>query len=188
MSVDDPFGEDGDGEKTVIRPNPGGRRSDSGATQGLGGERAPEAAAPVAAPRPMPTGEVIPIAETGLNSLVRAASSLLGLAIRLRNRAQHSNVEALRERVIAEIKGFEQRALQSGEPAQSVRIARYALCATIDDLVLNTPWGSQSSWAQQSMVGTFHNEVTGGERFYDLMEKMQKDPSRNRDIRSKSVV
>ncbi len=182
MSYDDPFGDDGDGEKTVIRPNPGGRRGDGGSTQARGDARPTEAPAPVAAPQPMPTGEVIPIAQTGLNSLVRAASSLLGLAIRLRNRAQHSNVEALRERVIAEIKGFEQRALQAGEPAQSVRIARYALCATIDDLVLNTPWGSQSSWAQQSMVGTFHNEVTGGERFYDLMEKMQKDPSRNREI------
>ena len=56
-----------------------------------------------------------------------------------------------------------------GVPAQTVKIARYAICATIDDVVLNTPWGGTGVWAQSSMVGTFHKETHGGERFYDLV-------------------
>ena len=177
MSEDDPFADDGDGEKTVIRPNPGGRRATSAADFG--------AAAPVRqqpAPQRIRAEDVAALAQVGINPLVSAATSLLSLAIRLRNRAQHTNVDALRERVIAEVKLFEQTALESSQPAQSIRIARYALCATIDDLVLNTPWGSQSSWSMQSMVGTFHNETSGGERFYDLLEQMEKDPGRNREI------
>ena len=143
MSEDDPFADDGDAERTVIRPNPGGRRSEPVANPG---------AAPPARQQPAPPRireeDVAALAQVGINPLVSAATSLLSLAIRLRNRAQHTNVDALRERVIAEVKQFEQAALESSQPAQSIRIARYALCATIDDLVLNTPWGSQSSWSK----------------------------------------
>ena len=177
MSEDDPFADDGDAEKTVIRPNPGGRRAAPAADPGV---------APPARQQPAPqrirAEDVATLAQVGINPLVSAATSLLSLAIRLRNRAQHTNVDALRERVIAEVKQFEQAALEASQPAQSIRIARYALCATIDDLVLNTPWGSQSSWSMQSMVGTFHNETSGGERFYDLLEQMEKDPGHNREI------
>lgn len=187
MSQDDPFADDGDAERTIIRPNPGGRLNETPTPGGQGGGMAPspQAAQPrPQAPPPPPAapGEVVPISDVGLNPLVKAASTVLGLAIRLRNRAQHNNVGALHQRVVSEIKRFEQQALQEGIAAQTVRVARYALCATIDDLVLNTPWGSNSVWANQSMVGSFHNEVFGGERFYDLLEKMQKDPARNRDI------
>ena len=53
------------------------------------------------------------------------------------------------------------------------RAARYALCATIDDMVLSTPWGSSSSWVQQSLTSVFHNEVIGGDRFFDILDQMQ---------------
>jgi type VI secretion system protein ImpK len=181
MSEDDPFAEkgdfdDSDAERTVIRPNPGGRRPQASAS--APGMAQPAAQTPAAALR---SGGIVPLAPAGINSLVAAASSLLGLAIRIRNRAQHSDVNALRERVIGEIKTFEQAALAAGQSGQTIRIARYALCATIDDLVLNTPWGSRSTWARQTMVGTFHNETSGGERFYEVLEKMQQDPAANRD-------
>ena len=31
-----------------------------------------------------------------------------------------------------------------------LRPAHYALCASIDDIVLNTPWGATSGWANQA--------------------------------------
>ena len=34
--------------------------------------------------------------------------------------------------------------------------AHYALCASLDDVVLNTPWGSSGVWAARSLVSTFH--------------------------------
>ena len=191
MSDDDPFADPfaddgdaqgGDAERTVIRPNPGGRRPAPVADAGIAPapRQQPDPRAPE--PRRIREEDVAVIAEVGINPMVKAATTLLSLAIRLRNRAQHTDVDALRERAIAEVKQFEQSALEASQPARSIRIARYALCATIDDLVLNTPWGSQSSWSRQSMVGTFHNETSGGERFYELLEQMEKDPARNRDI------
>ena len=175
MSSDDPFAEPSDTERTVIRPNPGGRRPVTPVA-------APQSAAAPAAPRPAMADAPVSMATTGLNPLNAAASTLFSLIGRIRNRAQHANPDALRESVVAEIRGFENRALQSGVPAQTVKVARYAICATIDDVVLNTPWGGQSSWALSSMVGTFHKETHGGERFYDLLARLEQEPAKNRDL------
>ena len=119
---------------------------------------------------------------TGMNKLNASASTLFSLVSRIRNRAQHLDPEALRRSVVAEVRGFENRALQAGVDAQDVKVARYAICATLDDVVLNTPWGGSSIWAQQSMVGTFHRETVGGDRFYDLLARLEQDPSRNIEL------
>ncbi|HEU0220610.1 MAG TPA: type IVB secretion system protein IcmH/DotU, partial [Paracoccaceae bacterium] len=138
-------------------------------------------------PRPAPAGPVASGVDlgqgaTGMNPLNAAAAPLFALVGRIRNRAQHPNPEALRQAVVREIQAFEQRALHARIPAQSIQIARYALCATIDDVVMNTPWGGRSSWTTQSMVGTFHREVVGGERFFDLLARLEKEPSNNRQL------
>ncbi|WP_238578746.1 type IVB secretion system protein IcmH/DotU [Inquilinus limosus] len=84
--------------------------------------------------------------------------------------------------MVAEIRSFERTALAAGASAEAIRAARYGLCATIDDLVLNTPWGSQSLWTKQSMVSTFYNETWGGERFFDILDHLMKDPERTLEI------
>ena len=179
MNRDDPFAEPTDTDKTVIRPNPGGRRAEIPAAM-----PPPTAHQPAAQPAASPAGADVAVgaASTGMNPLNAAASTLFSLVGRVRNRAQHANPEALRESVVAEIRAFESKALQSGVSAQNVKIARYAVCATIDDVVLNTPWGGQSIWAQQSMVGTFHKETHGGDRMYDLLARLEQDPANNRDL------
>lgn len=174
MSDDDPFAEPDDTERTVIRPNPGGRR--------------PPAAAPVAAPQPeAPRTQAQPAPQqasdtptlTGMNPLNAAASSLFALVGRIRNRAQHPDPDALRRSVVAEVRAFEARALHDKIDPAAIKVARYAICATLDDVVLNTPWGGSSQWAQQSMVATFHRETVGGDRFYDLLSRLEQDPGRN---------
>ena len=55
-------------------------------------------------------------------------------------------------------------------PIEQLRPAHYALCASLDDVVLNTPWGSSGGWATRSLVSTFHQEVRSGERFFDLLD------------------
>ncbi|MEL6479202.1 MAG: type VI secretion system protein TssL, long form [Pseudomonadota bacterium] len=177
MNRDDPFAEPTDTDKTVIRPNPGGRRPATPQPMPApGAAPAPQAASPAGA------DVAVGSAATGMNPLNAAASTLFSLVGRVRNRAQHANPEALRESVVAEIRAFESKALQSGVSSQNVKIARYAICATVDDVVLNTPWGGQSIWAQQSMVGTFHKETHGGDRMYDLLARLEQEPGKNRDL------
>lgn len=191
MSDKDPFAEPDDADKTVIKPNPGGRRK-------------MQTAPPVHQPDVAPAAESVsrqtqsastsgsaannrtePDIEqgiTGMNRINAAASTLFSLVGRIRNRAQHMDPDGLRRSVVTEVRAFESSALQAGVDAQDVKIARYALCATLDDIVLNTPWGGQSVWAQQSMVGTFHKETVGGDRFYDLLARLEKEPGKNIDL------
>lgn len=197
---DDPFAEPGDTDKTVIKPNPGGRRTAAPTAQPEMPQAAetPQTAAPAAAsgldaygvpqaaaPKPQATGatpKATKMALTGMNQLTACASTLFALISRIRNRAQHMDPDGLRKNVVAEVRAFENRALQAGVSAQTVKVARYALCATLDDVVLNTPWGGQSSWGLQSMVATFHREVVGGDRFYDLLARLEKEPGGNIDM------
>ncbi len=197
MANNDPFAEPDDNERTVIRPNPGGKRPAAPAGQSYGGggqgggtqtygTQAPQAEAsqalgvPASAQRGAP--EANAVAMTGVNQLVAIATPLLSLVSRIRNRAQHMDPEKLRQSVMAEVRSFENATLKAGEDAQKVKVARYALCATLDDVVLNTPWGEQSSWAMQSMVGTFHRETVGGDRFFDLLARLEQDPGTNIDL------
>lgn len=181
MTNDNPFAEPSDTDKTVIRPNPGGRRPKPPAPPIEHGAPLDQ---PAISPPPSQAGPAVAIGavSTGTNPLNAAASPLFLLVGRIRNRAQHANPAQLRDSVVGEIRNFENKALQAGAPAQSVKIARYALCATIDDVVLNTPWGGQSIWAQQSMVGTFHKETHGGDRFFDLLDHLETEPAKNRDL------
>jgi len=176
MSDDNPFAEPEEPEKTVIRPNPGGRRPPAGDRTQTPGPRQDQALPPVD-----PTVAAV-ITRAGLNPLVAAAAVLLGLATRVRGTATQQDVEGLRDRVVHELKSFEANAAATGLPRELVRAAHYALSATIDDLVLSTPWGSQSSWPKRSMVSTFHNEVVGGERFYEILNQLHKNPGRNADV------
>ena len=197
MSDNDPFAEPDDADKTVIKPNPGGRRGFQPTPQ-------PQATRDQAEAEPAPqhggggsagfgvpdrggaggstTEPSVEQGMTGMNRLNACAATLFSLVSRIRNRAQHMDPDKLRRSVVAEVREFENRALQQGIDAQEVKIARYAICATLDDVVLNTPWGGQSIWAQQSMVGTFHKETVGGDRFYDLLARLEKEPGKNIDL------
>lgn len=160
MTEADPFADYNETESTIIRPSPGGRRA---------AERL-RAAQPAAAPLAR---------QPGINPLVTEASPLLGLINRIRNTARHDNVDQLRSQVIEEIKQFTRRAISAGIEPKVVGAGQYALCATVDDVVQNTPWGSASSWSKRGMVTTFHREAWGGDRFYTLLDYMQRDAERN---------
>src|SRR4051794_9527676 len=170
-----PFADD-DGDKTVIRPNPAGRLP----------SRPNEMVAPAppsersqALDGSLP--ELSELAVGGLNALITAAAPLLRLVTRLRVSLQHPNIERLRERVAAVLRSFAQSSAMIALSPEAQKASHYALCATVDDVVSNTPWGA-TAWARQSMTGTFHNDVSGGERFFEYLARLQREPARFRDV------
>jgi type VI secretion system protein ImpK len=132
-----------------------------------------------AEPIPGTTSELL---GTGLNPLVQAASPLLLLAGQLRGTLSVPDVAGLRRHVIDEIRRFEERARSSGVPNETVLAARYALCAGLDEAVLSTPWGAQSEWAQQTLLVALHREAWGGEKFFEMLDRISQDPSRHIDL------
>lgn len=171
MSRDDPFSTTGDNDRTLIRPMPGGRRA-AGASASP--PPPPKARAAV---DPAPSGA--PSTGTGLNPLVRCASPLLVAAGQLRNSTTHPDPQGLRNRLVGEVRTFEDCARAKGLPDNSVLTARYVLCSLLDEAVLGTPWGSQSVWAEQGLLIGFHKEAWGGEKFFLALEQLLAFPSGN---------
>jgi type VI secretion system protein ImpK len=168
---DNPFSEHEDSDRTVIRPVPGGRRATPPPSPPPASADTPpaRAAAPLA-------GEGTETISFGLSPLIEAAAPLLQLLGRLRNTYSPPDPGDLRERAIQQIRTFEQSSRDAGVPLDQLRPAHYALCASLDDVVLNTPWGSSGPWAARSLVSTFHQEVRSGERFFDLLTQLRQNP------------
>jgi type VI secretion system protein ImpK len=191
---DDPFAEPDDSDKTVIRPAPGGRRAPPAAPPASPfGGAAPQAgpfggAAPQTPPpqrqsafanaaMQAPASGGAETIQFGLNPLIIAASPLLQLLGRLRTTLSAPNVDDLQQRTVRQMRQFEASAREAGVPNEQLRPAHYALCASIDDVVLNTPWGSQGGWAARSLVSSFHQEVRSGERFFRILEDLKVTPA-----------
>ena len=117
------------------------------------------------------------------NPMMAAAAQALALAASMRSgrvqtplaqiHAQVSQVVAAFDRTIAPLYNEEQR-----------RRARYAVAATFDDIAQNLP-GQQNDgaeWARRSMVVQFFSENIGGDRFWQLVEDMLRQPHENRDL------
>jgi type VI secretion system protein ImpK len=119
---------------------------------------------------------------TGLNPLVQAASPLLLLAQRLRTTLSLADIGALRRQTLEDLRRFEEQARRLGVTSEVVLAARYALCATLDESVLSTPWGGQSEWGQQTLLVALHREAWGGEKFFEMLDRISADPERYIDL------
>ena len=188
-----------DGDKTVLRPMPGGR----------GGAQQPTAPAPPSPQSPPPVQQpatpapqqpaapayqaqpqaAAPTAQgsspsyfstsSGLNPLVNAASTLIAVFEKTRSAVSHPDVGGLHNRLVNEIKAFENAAKETGIKPEIILSARYAVCTALDEAVLNTPWGSDSAWPQRTLLSVFHNETSGGEKFFLILERMKEQPAEN---------
>ncbi len=118
----------------------------------------------------------------GLNPLVQAASPLLLLMGQLRSTTSSMDVPGLRRHALEEVRLFEDQARASGVRNEIVLAARYALCAGLDEAVLSTPWGAQSAWAQHPLLVELHREAWGGEKFFEMLDRITVDPARHIDL------
>lgn len=170
MSTQDPNAPKQDPDATMLVLNPGGRR---------------QAASPASTPAPaLDTGATVPhsvLPGSGLNPLVRAANPLLDLVVPLRHLTQPPDLGQLRERLAQAIRTFETEARAAGVDTESIAAARYALCTLLDETISGTPWGS-SVWGSRSLLVAFHNEASGGEKVFLVLQRLSQDPARHLDL------
>lgn len=190
MTGDNPFADDEDDlDKTVVRPAQAAPASPAPPPQPTPSPYA-AAAAPVAATAPPSVSAADPsmlrdpalLTGASISRLMDAAAPMLALIVAVRDLEAHPDPEALLDGAIAEIRGFETNALAAGHTAEQIRLARYALCATMDDVVLATPWGGRTVWNSRGLVSTIHRETMSGERFYALLETLSAKPDEHHDV------
>ena len=198
----DPFGRS---ERTIIRPNPGGRRAalpsapaapaaapssqpqaPSPGVPGTGDEwmssppPVPQASPPVADGVPLPRREQL--LTPNANPLLRAAGPLLLLLGRMRAGLSNAPFAQLLGQVGDSIEAFEHEVRTAGVSAETARTAKYVLAATADDIVQNIPGDDRHVWTQYSMLSRFFGERTGGIRFFEELDRAKADPSVNYDL------
>src|SRR5262245_50511071 len=112
----------GDADATVVLPTPGRKRS----------QYAPSLERQATAADLARLG--------GLNSLVEAANPLFAAIPQIRHALRHPDPAGLRARLREQIDGFERSAKAAEVPEERLFVARYALCALLDDSAAATPW------------------------------------------------
>ena len=206
-SPSDPFGRS---DRTIIRPNPAGRRAPlpsrpaqpapvapapyappAAASPGVPGgsddwisatQPAPQRPAPQAGPSAGPLPNRDQLLTPNANPLLRAAGPLLLLLGRLRSQLSSAPPAQLLGQVTGTIEAFEHEVRAAGASADQTRIAKYILCAAADDIVQNIPGEDRHVWTQYSMLSKFFGERVGGVRFFEELDRAKADPSVNYDL------
>ncbi|WP_428353115.1 type VI secretion system protein TssL, long form [Methyloprofundus sp.] len=172
MTSDDPFFTPQTDDRTIIRPVPGGKRSDI---------QIPASAPPLPRFSSPNINQALPRLGR-LSSLENASSGLLALLTRINGSYSQSDTMELKNKIIQEIQQFQITSQAENIDPQTISSARYVMCTVLDEAVLNTPWGANSNWSQHSLLSLFHKEVSGGERFFLLLKSLAQNPAKNRGL------
>ena len=118
----------------------------------------------------------------GSNVLLTTLAPIILLTSKVKSSTDHINIDELRTNIQEQIEYCQSINFgMDGHKFASEEIS-YGLCCLLDDMVLNTPWGSKSSWSNESLLVTFHKEAWGGNRFFDYLETMMLNPSKYLDV------
>ncbi|TXT27330.1 MAG: hypothetical protein FD134_81 [Gallionellaceae bacterium] len=118
----------------------------------------------------------------GMNPLVVAANPIFCSIPRLREMLQHPDPYGLRESQLTQISSFENTARKFGVSPETITVARYALCTFIDESIAATPWGGTAEWVRNSLLVSLHGETGGGEKFFQLLNRMAENPAQYIDL------
>lgn len=130
----------------------------------------------------LPTANsIIASDEDSQNIILHAAQPLILLVIQLRYREPSESIEALQQYLINQVNDFQDQLAQANIPARDITACRYCLCASLDEAILSSSWGMQSTWQAHSLLGLLHQDANGGERFYLILDHLLQNKNANRE-------
>lgn len=118
----------------------------------------------------------------GANPILHSARPLLVLLANLRLTADHSRVAPLMDAIAEEINQVERSLGQVAVPSEHIRLTKYALCATADDIVQHLPGSDRLLWTQYSMLSRFFGVTTSGVGFFEELNRAKAQPAVNYNV------
>lgn len=122
-------------------------------------------------PRPLNPGGI------SINPVVAAAAPLLCALIKLQAKKATSVNPALKTELTDHLKSFETQMNANGMDPHETSMARYMLCTVADEVVTSSCDDSQK-WSAMGLLSSFHNETSGGVRFFELLDDMSRFPAK----------
>lgn len=114
--------------------------------------------------------------KAGLNPLVDAAGYLLSIAGKLKQLNAYRQLTTLQKELIQEVNTFQEN-ITPHYNAEYIVVCRFILCATLDDIISNTTWGSQGHWESHSLLSAFNQDAQHQDKFFTIMERAIKEPA-----------
>ena len=164
-----------DDDKTIVIPRPGGIQRAVTKPPSEDETLVPEL-------NRASTGGSFTVSGIGTNPIVDAATTLIALAVELRNTAVVNNVDLLHKQCLNQMREFENQLRKADIEMDDISDARYCLCTVIDEAVLNTPWGTNSMWSTKSLLSIFYKQTWGGEQFFAILDSRMANPAKNKHL------
>ena len=120
-----------------------------------------------------------PDADRLARALHDSARPLIVLATQLR-RAVVDAPEGLKPALADAVQRFERQLGAAGWDERGVSAASYLLCAWLDEVVADTPWGAGGA----GLLERFHGETAGSDRVLRLLSRLAERPQDNRALLS----
>lgn len=122
------------------------------------------------------------IKKLGINPLVDEFTWVLACLTCIPSIPWLDDPTLLREQISREIQEAEKRLLLANTDRASLLVMRYCVCAAVDEAVYSQEWGEKSNWSTHSLLAEFHNETSGGDKFYTILDRLRQDPKRYRQL------
>lgn len=92
----------------------------------------------------------------------------------LRNQQAPTDAEAFRDKVREFLVEFERGSSKLGAPSEDVYLSKYAFCALVDEVVLQSQFSVRDTWERQPLQLQFFGEQLAGENFFTRLEDLRR--------------
>ncbi len=115
--------------------------------------------------------------QSHLNALMAAATPLLGCLGKL----SQFQLTEIYDLLSHEMEAFSYRAQVLGYRADSMLVARYLLCAVLDEEILKLHEMHHDQFPFQTLLAKFHDDDGGSEGFFLILQRLMCDPKTHLD-------
>lgn len=105
------------------------------------------------------------------------------LFVQLRYEAPAADADGLRRDVGDLLRNLERRGSAAGVGRSELEDVRFALVATLDELVLTSEWALRDEWASRPLAIEMFDDANAGESFYTRMQTIARNaPSKRAEL------
>jgi type VI secretion system protein ImpK len=115
-----------------------------------------------------------------LAGLPDVSVDIISFALQLKATKDPGDPEAFRVKVDELFRIFDTRAAGADVSPPNAALAKYALAAFVDEIVLNSDWSLKESWSGKPLQLEYFNDFAAGEEFFNKLDGLRhtEDPKR----------
>lgn len=148
--------------------------------------RKPVSRPSTAAPQPRTQAALLDAARSvrhpTANPFLSAAAPVFILLGYLQQAPTDLDAAAIADDLAGMIDAFERSVSHSGVAEADMRMASYAVCETIDDIMAGLPGFSREFWLPQGMLARFFDTSSAGSGFFAALNQLLADPAGHCDL------